>query len=1122
MYAYLFSILVTAAAVGIRWLLHPWLGDHLVLVTLFGAVAAAVWFGGYRPALLAVILGYLACNYLFIEPRVSFGFNNETLPALIAYLVSCTFIIGFGEAMRRTQAQTQAQQELLRITLTSIGDAVITTDTEGRILSLNTVAESLTAWTQHEAAGQPLNTVFRIINEQTRQPVESPAMRALQEGTVVGLANHTLLIAKDGTERTIDDSAAPIRDEHGHLAGCVLVFRDVTEKRRAEKAQALLAAIVTASEDAIISKTLEGIILSWNRGAERLFGYTAAEAVGQSITLIIPPERQEEERLILEKLRRGQRIKHFETVRVSKEGRRIDISLTISPILDDTGRIIGASKIARDITGRKQAEKALRESEERFRTLSENIPQLAWMTQPDGWIFWYNQRWFDYTGTTLEQMQGWGWQAVHHPNHVARVTEKIKRAFESGEPWEDTFPLRGKDGQYRWFLSRAFPIRDASGNITRWFGTNTDITDLLQTQEALHQSQQRLELALQASQAGIWGWTVSENRIDGWNPQYRELYGFTPDETISFKAWLARVHPDDRERLSARFQQMLTTPDDNVWDEEFRILHPQRGERWLGGLGRCFRDERGQVPRMAGVNFDITERKRAAEALRDNEQRLRLALEAGRMGTWEWHIPTNTVTWSASLEALHGRTPGTFTGTFDAYQQDIHPDDREQVINSITAALEQGKEHHIEYRIVWADGSVHWVEGRGKLFQDEQGKPLRMIGICMDISDRKRYERELQEADRRKNEFLATLAHELRNPLAPIRNAVQILLVKDSPDPELQWARKIIDQQAQQMARLLDDLLDVSRIAHDKLELRKERIELATAIHNAVEISRPLIDSGGHELTIVLPPKPVYLNADPVRLAQIFSNLLNNAAKHTEEGSHIQLISEQQGSEIVISVKDDGIGIATEVLPRIFDIFSQEKRVLERSQGGLGIGLSLVRGLVELHGGNVEARSEGPGQGSEFIVRLPLLVQPAVERPQPQSKERKQAYVTKRRLLIVDDCKDSADSLAMLLKMIGHEVYTAYEGEEAIMAAAKLKPEVLLLDIEMPKLSGYDTCRHIRQQSWGKKMLLIAMTGWGQEDDRRRTKEAGFNYHMVKPVNPDALTKLLASLPPEEGDQLIA
>src|SRR5262245_10688885 len=361
---YVSATVFLAAAVLLRWLLDPVMDDTLPLVTLFGAVAAAVWLGGYRPAIMVGILGYMACDYLFIQPRGYLGLNVlKNVVGFVAYLFTCSLIVGFGEAVRVAQMRASQRRELLRVTLGSIGDGVITTDIEGRVTSLNSVAEALTGWKQQDAVGEPLDNVFRILNEATRRPVESPARRALREGVVVGLANHTLLVQKDGGERPIDDSVAPIRDEHGQVSGCVLIFRDVTTQRRLQKEKAnqlltarLLASIVESSDDAIISKSLEGVIQSWNAGAERVFGYTPEQAVSRHISLVIPPERIAEEDHIIACLKAGKRIEHFETERLRSDGQRILVSLTISPIKDEAGNVIGASKIARDVTERKRLE----------------------------------------------------------------------------------------------------------------------------------------------------------------------------------------------------------------------------------------------------------------------------------------------------------------------------------------------------------------------------------------------------------------------------------------------------------------------------------------------------------------------------------------------------------------------------------------------------------------------------------------------------------------------------------------------------------------------------------------------------------------------------------------------
>jgi signal transduction histidine kinase/CheY-like chemotaxis protein len=367
----------------------------------------------------------------------------------------------------------------------------------------------------------------------------------------------------------------------------------------------------------------------------------------------------------------------------------------------------------------------------------------------------------------------------------------------------------------------------------------------------------------------------------------------------------------------------------------------------------------------------------------------------------------------------------------------------------------------------------------------------------------------MEEADRIKNEFLAMLAHELRNPLAPIHHALQIMRLTGGRGKAVKSAHEMMERQVGQMTRLVDDLLDVSRISRGKIELRKCLVDLASVVNQAVEAARPSITSMHHELTVLLPPQPIHVDADPARLAQVVGNLLNNACKFTTKGGRIRLTAGREGDQAVVRVQDSGIGIATDQLSRIFDMFTQVDASLERSQSGLGVGLPLVKNLLELHGGTVEAHSAGLGQGSEFTVRLPLPIEaPTTLPPQPAISEA--PAMTPRRILVVDDNQDSATSLALLLKLTGNETHTAFDGLEAVETAATFRPDVVLLDIGLPKLNGYETARKIREKPWGKNIVLVALTGWGQHEDRQRSKDAGFNDHFIKPVSHAALMKLLA------------
>jgi signal transduction histidine kinase len=371
--------------------------------------------------------------------------------------------------------------------------------------------------------------------------------------------------------------------------------------------------------------------------------------------------------------------------------------------------------------------------------------------------------------------------------------------------------------------------------------------------------------------------------------------------------------------------------------------------------------------------------------------------------------------------------------------------------------------------------------------------------------------RDLADADRRKDEFLAMLAHELRNPLAPVRNGLHVLRLRAAADPEVDRLAEMLTRQVGQIVRLVDDLLDVSRITRGTVPLRRERVDLAAVVDQAVEAARPLLDARRHRLTVTAAPEPIHVDADPARLAQVIGNILNNAGKYMDEGGRAWLETRREGDEAVIAVRDAGVGISAEMLPRVFDLFTQADGTLDRSQGGLGVGLTLVRRLVEMHGGTVHAASPGPGRGSEFVVRLPAL--PATAGParaRPADPEPPPPSPRPRRILVVDDNVDSADSLATLLELSGHQVRTAYGGAAALEAAESHRPEVVLLDIGLPGMDGYEVARRLRGGTTSAGVTLVALTGYGQDTDRRRTQEAGFDHHLVKPVNPDELARLLA------------
>jgi PAS domain S-box-containing protein len=466
---------------------------------------------------------------------------------------------------------------------------------------------------------------------------------------------------------------------------------------------------------------------------------------------------------------------------------------------------------------------------------------------------------------------------------------------------------------------------------------------------------------------------------------------------------------------------------------------------------------------------------------------------------------------------LWGREPNLndpvdrFCGSFKLFAPDGSPINHDRCW--MAQALRDCKDYNGHEIIIGRpDGSRRRVLAYANPFYDEHGRISGAVNILVDVTERKRDEELLRQADRQKSEFLATLAHELRNPLAPIRNALQVMRLASHDRDLLDEARTVMDRQIRQMVRLIDDLLDLSRVSRGKVQLRTERLDLATAVQDAIETSRPWIEESAHKLGVRLPSQAIYVDGDRTRLAQVFSNLLNNSCKYMERGGHITLSLERQGNDAIITIKDQGIGIPADMLPKIFDMFTQVDRSLERSQGGLGIGLTLVRALVEMHGGRVEAQSNGLGAGSEFTVHLPVLSSLPPEQDDVDSWVDRNGCQCQLRIVIVDDNQDSAQSLAMMLRIMGHETWVAHDGVAGVQTAERRRPDVLLMDIGLPRLNGYDACRRIRSEPWGKDMVIIALSGWGQEEDRRRSKSAGFNFHMVKPVDPAALEKLLAGL----------
>jgi PAS domain S-box-containing protein len=529
------------------------------------------------------------------------------------------------------------------------------------------------------------------------------------------------------------------------------------------------------------------------------------------------------------------------------------------------------------------------------------------------------------------------------------------------------------------------------------------------------------------------------------------------------------------------------------------------------GTLSCMFDEEGVRTGFLAVMRDISARVKAEAALKESRARLEFALQSAEIGDWSVELDTGKFSGSALYFNTLGISGAPPDWSSEHLLRMVHSDERHLVERALQAALKEHRELHVEFRLVRHDSSIRWLELHGSVFLTG-GLGDRMVGILSDITARKLAERALMDADRRKDEFLATLAHELRNPLAPIRNAAHILSNAAVTPSALQKSSAIVSRQVAHMARLLDDLLDVARITRSQLVLKKEYVSVQAVITAAIETARPIIDAKKHRLEVLVPDETIWIEADPVRMAQVISNLLTNAGKYSDAGASIKVqLKLADAGECQLSVIDTGIGMSPVALESVFQMFAQENAALERSEGGLGIGLALVKGLVELHGGKVEAYSAGVGRGSEFTLRLPLSQQAP-----HQAAQRAPAHHASsgHRIIIADDNRDAVESLATLLELQGHSVNSAHDGLTAFDLARELRPSVMLLDIGMPGLNGYELARRLRQEAWGKSIVLVAATGWGQDDDRMRAFASGFDAHLTKPFDPAELIELLDQYQP--------
>ena len=764
----------------------------------------------------------------------------------------------------------------------------------------------------------------------------------------------------------------------------------------------------------------------------------------------------------------------------------------------------GLSVFMSNITERKRIEERLLDVSQRLQFHSENSPLAVVEFSPDFHIIRWSKEAERIFRWKAEEVLGKGMREIPwiHPEDKENV-EDIAQAMMSREQPRNVHSNRNlrKDGEVVWCVWHNSTLYDNQGRMQSILSLVHDVTAERTAQEVrmraeavLRESESRYRSLFENAQDAIF-LTLPDGRVLAANPAACAMFGRSNEELCQ----------GGRDAIFGADDPEL----DAAVEERSRAGQLRTELTCLRRDGTPFRAEvssvvlPGETPRSFVMLRDISQRKRAEEALRESEERFRYLADAMPQLVW-------TAGPDGQMDYVNRRVSA-FSGIrledgMWSWETAVHQEDRPGTLDAWTEAVRTGETYHIEHRLRGADGSYGWFLSRAIPQRDAVGRIVKWYGTSTDIQELKEAEAALADAGEAKDQFLAMLAHELRNPLGAISNAAALIAIQAEGRKELHKPVEILNRQVRHTARLVDDLLDVSRITYGKFELRKELVDLLTVLHRAVETVRPQMEMRRHAFAVDLPAGAIWLEADPVRLEQVAGNLLTNAAKYTNPGGSIALSLTVEGETAEIRVQDNGTGIRPEMLPCIFDLFAQEDRSLDRCNGGLGIGLTMVNNLVEMHGGSVEAASQGAGCGSTFTVRLPIMVSAAEIAESPVAVPQTQS----RKILVVDDIVDGAQAIADLLEAFGHQVVIAHDGPTAIEAAHQFRPDTILLDIGLPGMDGYEVARCLRASESLAGTRLVAMTGYGQEKDRRRSEEAGFDHHLVKPVDLDLLQKLLA------------
>ncbi|BAY34265.1 two-component hybrid sensor and regulator [Nostoc carneum NIES-2107] len=1117
----------------------------------FAAVVFSSWSGGFSAGLVATVLAILANNYFFTQPIYVFTLNNASDALELVIFSSVSLLISSLNAELRVAKQaSEAKLATLQISyrrlLETANEGIWIFDNQGKTEYVNQRLAQMLGYAIEEMIGQP---IFKFVEHQVEIELDRWLTQQRYNLQDINQQFDLCLRCKDTSELWAIVSTSPILNQQGEFSSAIAMLTDITKRKQTEVAlqesqaalqqkQERLDLAQAAAKSGSFEWNIQTNVNIWSKELEALYGLNPGEFGGsyeEWARWVHPDDLAKAEADLMNSLKTGEFFTDWRVV--WKDGSIHWMHARAKVFYDDAGKPLRMVGINVDISERKRAEFALQKSEaiakaraQELETFMETVPAAVWIAHdPQCHNMSVNRAAYELmrlppgsvlTATPADGEFPFQFKIQKNGQDIPPNELPMQLAGRIGKLVEAECEFVFSDEDVRSIYGKAVPLWDEAGAIRGVIGAFLDVTERKQVEDALRENQERLALALDAARMGSWDWDLLSDRVM-WTPYHEIIFGYEPGNPHrTYQDWLNRIHPEDLHRFEVTIKTAMTKRQN--YEDEYRVVWADGSLHWVSAFGRFQYNQHGQPIRMLGMLFEISDRKQAEAALRQRE--LMFSTLADTMPQMFWitkpdgyHEYFNQRWYNYTGKTLE-QTNG------EGWQTILHPDDVQRTSEVWQNSLRTGKTYEIEYRFLRADGEYRWHLGRAFPLRNQEGEIINWFGSCTDIHDQKlaieeraqalareRAARlELEKASRMKDDFLAIVSHELRSPLNPILGWSTLLLNRQLNAQKTTQALEIIQRNAKLQTRLIDDLLDVSRILRGKLSLNICEVDLVAIVEASVETVRLTGEAKSIQIQTQLDPTVGTLEGDPNRLQQVVVNILTNAVKFTPEGGRIYIQLQQMGTNAQIQVTDTGKGISADFLPYVFERFRQADAATTRKFGGLGLGLAIVRHIVELHDGNIQVASPGEGLGATFTVTLPLIT-PTSQNSENHKLQSNSPNLQGLRVVAVDDDVDSLDLIAFILEQYGIEVTAVSSAREAIKAIAQIQPDLLISDIAMPEIDGYTLIRQVREMEAvkGGRLPAIALTAFAGETNNHKILAAGFQNHITKPVDPDELAMVI-------------